>query len=61
MIIDNTVILHNECNRLLRRHSRQNLINEVMYKLFSWWRLCRAYRNFYWYRSRSTLCFIYCG
>jgi hypothetical protein len=34
MTIDSSVLLHNDCNRLLRRSSRQNLVNEVMYDLF---------------------------
>jgi hypothetical protein len=38
MTIDDSVLLHNDCNRLLRRNSQQNLVNEVMYKLFN----CKA-------------------
>ena len=28
-------LLHNDCNRMLKRPSRIDLINEVMYKLFN--------------------------
>ncbi len=35
MTIDDSVLLHNDCNRLLRRNSQQILVNEVMYKLFN--------------------------
>ena len=31
---DIEVLLHNDCNRMLKRPSRINLVNEVMYKLF---------------------------
>lgn len=29
------VLLHNDCNRMLKRSSKINLVNEVMYKLFN--------------------------
>lgn len=35
MTIDDSVLLHNDCNRLLRKNSQQILVNEVMYKLFN--------------------------
>ncbi|ALH23226.1 hypothetical protein ceV_320 [Chrysochromulina ericina virus CeV-01B] len=35
MNIDNSVLLHNNCTRLLRKNSNQLLVDEVMYKLFN--------------------------
>ena len=38
MTVDDSVLLHNDCVRLLKRKSQQNLVDEVMYKLFN----CKA-------------------
>jgi hypothetical protein len=35
MNIDNSVLLHNNYTRLLRKNSNQLLVDEVMYKLFN--------------------------
>ena len=35
MTVDDSVLLHNDCVRLLKRKSQQNLVDEVMYKLFN--------------------------
>ena len=32
---DIMVLLHNDCNRMLKRPSRIDLVNEVMHKLFN--------------------------
>lgn len=38
MTVDDSVLLHNDCVRLLKRKSQQNLVDRVMYKLFN----CKA-------------------